>query len=89
MPVYRKKPVEIEAFQFQYKEKNRAGFYPKWFLEAAMQGIIEESDDGDRVLIKTLEGMMEVSDNDYIIRGIKGEIYPCKPDIFEMSYDRV
>ena len=42
-----------------------------------------------RLLIYTLEGTMEVSKNDYIIKGIKGEFYPCKPDIFEESYDMV
>ena len=43
----------------------------------------------DIFLIKTLEGDLKVSPGDYIIKGIKGEIYPCKPDIFEESYERV
>ena len=37
--------------------------------------------------IRTLEGVMEISDNDYIIKGVEGEIYPCKPEIFEKTYE--
>ena len=43
----------------------------------------------DSILIKTLEGNMEANKNDYIIKGVKGEFYPCKPDIFEMTYEPV
>lgn len=42
-----------------------------------------------RLLLHTLEGTMEVSEGDYIIKGIKGEFYPCKPDIFEQTYEVV
>ena len=41
------------------------------------------------LMIKTLEGDMKVSINDYVIKGIKGEFYPCKPDIFEKTYEKV
>lgn len=43
----------------------------------------------DKLTIKTLEGDMNVSIGDYIIKGVKGEFYPCKPDIFEMTYEAV
>lgn len=86
MTTYRKKPIEVEAFQVRYK--NKLIECPDWFKLAAIYGDVIETD-GDKLLIKTLEGIMEVSDKDYIIKGVKGEIYPCKPDIFEMSYDEV
>jgi hypothetical protein len=43
----------------------------------------------DYVWVKTLEGVLQASKGDYIIKGIKGEIYPCKPDIFEATYEKV
>lgn len=45
--------------------------------------------EGWRIIIKTLEGDMTVGFNDYIIKGVNGEFYPCKPDIFEKTYDEV
>ena len=45
--------------------------------------------DKDGMFIKTLQGEMRASTNDWIIRGVKGEIYPCKPDIFEATYEAV
>lgn len=55
------------------------------------QGALDEgltTQDG-RVGVETLEGFMEASLGDYIIRGVKGEFYPCKPDVFEASYEEV
>lgn len=90
---YVKKPVEVEAIQLKedniievfdfldganYKETKSAEelqYFSKAMLE---QGYIE---------IETLEGMMKVSFGDYIIKGIKGEFYPCKPDIFITTYE--
>lgn len=71
---YRKKPIVIEAFQ--------------WFPEmGAVGGVIEI---GKHVfIIPTLEGDHEVSPGDYVITGIKNEKYPCKPDIFELTYEAV
>lgn len=43
----------------------------------------------DKITIKTLEGEMEASYGDYIIKGVNGEFYPCKPDIFEKTYEKV
>ena len=43
----------------------------------------------DELIIKTLEGDMRADIGDYVIKGVKGEFYPCKPDIFEMSYEEV
>lgn len=94
MAKYRKKPVVIDAFKWtgdQYQEEN-----PKWIVDALTRGNawIENNpgEDGLTVLtmvIKTLEGNHIASRGDYIIRGIKGELYPCKPNIFEMTYEKV
>ena len=80
---YRKKPVVIEAFQWtggldQTEE-------PLWIVEAIQTGkvIIVR----DVLQIETLEGVMEAKSGDWIIRGVQGEIYPCKPDIFEKTYE--
>ena len=85
---YRKKPVVIEAFQWT----NKGNFVdwkslPEWFTEAYEKGDILLLTDG--VEIKTLEGQLKANVGDWIIQGIKGEIYPCKPDIFEATYEEV
>ena len=92
---YRKKPVEIEAFKFDGDLVDRVGccYVPAWAHEALEDGaLFFDSIDGDsppcELFIKTLEGVHHASVGDYIIRGVKGEIYPCKPDIFEMTYEK-
>lgn len=81
---YRKKPVEIEAIQFNgwnfgeimdWMLDITEGIYPSCFKET--------------MTIQTLEGNMVAHIGDYIIKGVKGEFYPCKPDIFEQTYDKV
>lgn len=79
---YRKKPVEIEAMQLT--EDNTTEVLT--FCNA--KDIVASNDDGT-ISIRTLEGTMTASIGDYIIRGVKGEYYPCKPDIFEATYDPV
>lgn len=81
MPVYRKKPVEIEATRYAMED----GPVPSWWGEAVSSGQVETYH--DHCEIKTLEGVMRGNVGDYIIRGVKGEIYPCKPDIFEATYE--
>lgn len=80
MALYRKKPVVIEAFKWNEDQ------VPSWWL--SKEGITIEPRTG-RAYIPTLEGIMEALPGDYIIQGIKGEIYPCKPDIFEATYEPV
>lgn len=87
MPKYRKKPVVVEAFKYDKNDREDTIGIPKWFLDAVVQRKVIIT--ADEVFIKTLEGEMKVSDGDYIIKGIKGEIYPCKPDIFEATYEEV
>lgn len=85
---YRKKPVVIEAFQHDGDLSDRNGrFYvPGWAAVAFAEGTLYYKGAGE-LFVKTLEGDMKVSVNDYVIKGVNGEIYPCKPDIFEKTYD--
>jgi hypothetical protein len=82
---YRKKPVVIDAIQL----KNLEVFHLMSIQEFVGLGedIFEVEEDG--IVIKTLEGNMKASIGDYIIKGVKGEFYPCKPDIFELTYEKV
>ena len=85
MPKYRKKPVVIEAFKLGVDEM------PQWFKDACFSGkaSVFNRPDGMHADICTLEGLHHANYGDYIIKGVKGELYPCKPDIFEMTYDKV
>lgn len=85
MAKYRKKPVIIEAIQVDYLNnglqavENFLGFEPK----------LKEVEKEVFIVIETLEGDMKVSPNDFIIKGVNGEFYPCKPDIFEKTYELI
>jgi len=85
MSKFRKKPVVIDAFKWTGDRDQTED--PEWIIEALRSGCAFFKD--RRFFIKTLEGTMEVGRGDYVIRGVKSEIYPCKPDIFEMSYELV
>lgn len=77
---YVKKPILIEAVQYTGKNQDEiADFYPQ----------VCGAFSSDCIFITTLEGTMSADVGDYIIKGIKGEFYPCKPDIFEASYSEV
>lgn len=86
MAKFRKKPVVIEAWQFTdayegFKIVKHLNVVRSWKL-----GLHAEQK-GDSILIPTLEGVMEASLGDWIIQGVNGEFYPCKPDIFEKTYE--
>ena len=81
---YRKKPVVIEAVQYHIAETNKAEILE--FMKAT-QYAEDFSELG--ITIKTLEGVMKATPGDWIIKGVKGEFYPCKPDIFEATYEKV
>lgn len=94
---YRKKPVVIEAwrypnYDFIWSPDSNA---PDWILEALKNNVIVKAKRMTSVgfvywhFIQTLEGEMKITNGDYIIRGVQGELYPCKPDIFEASYELV
>ena len=78
MPKFRKKPVVIEAIQWNNNPQEVMAFHSSMILRS----------DGS-LFIGTLEGTMHVSDKDWIIKGVNGEFYPCKPDIFEKTYEKV
>ena len=74
MAKYRKKPVVIEAFQYDGDLKDCDGnwYVPNWAVEAYEKGV-----------------MHYASVWDYVIKGVNGELYPCKPDIFEKTYENI
>ena len=86
----RKKAVVIEAFQYDGDLVDRNGQYyvPEWASVAVQDGTFFYEGQGE-LFIKTLEGNHHVSVNDFVIQGVKGELYPCKPDIFEATYEPV
>ena len=86
MPKFRKKPIIIEAVQW-LNEQIICPPGPEWFLIAEQLGYIQLA--GDALFIKTLEGEMRASIGDWVIKGINNELYPCKPDIFEKTYEPV
>lgn len=77
---FRKKPVVIEAVQWNLENKHLIGDF--------LYGQKYKLEDG-KILIETLEGTMATEVNDWIIKGVKGEFYPCKPDIFQATYEPV
>ena len=83
---FRKKPVVIEAWHFNGEDGLA---WPRWLheyrdLEGACAYWL-----GGKLYIPTLEGRMKATSGDWIIKGVQGEVYPCKPDIFEATYERV
>jgi hypothetical protein len=78
---YVKKPIVIEAIQ--YNGTNRDEILAKLGMPSIGEDFLD-----DHLYIETLEGDMKASIGDFIIKGVKGEFYPCKPDIFEESYDK-
>lgn len=93
---YRKKPVVVEAFQYDGDLINSKGEYyvPGWAVKAHKDGVLYFAEDHQsglpyELFVKTLEGNMEARVGDYIIQGVNGELYPCKPEIFEKTYDSV
>ena len=82
---FRKKPVVIEAEQFNPIEN----MSDPSFRVSNIDAVYKDSFSPTGWSIKTLEGKHEVTEGDWIITGVKGERYPCKPDIFEMTYEKV
>ncbi|MFL1471480.1 hypothetical protein [Paraclostridium bifermentans] len=91
MAKYRKKPVVIDAIQLGVDD-----VLPDWVMDRITSNdiILHNENPSGRGLdtvyaeIKTLEGIMVANNKDYIIKGVKGEVYPCKPEIFEMTYEK-
>jgi hypothetical protein len=86
MAQYRKKPVVIEAVQYDGNFRCLDVFS---FNEVSHFIVSKDENNKQCIKIPTLEGEMTALVGDYIIRGIKGEYYPCKPDIFEATYESI
>jgi hypothetical protein len=88
---FKKKPVIIDAFEWKpgrtFPSPEFDGLHAKSQMDGSDGEILES--DNRKLNIKTLEGVISASPGDWIIRGIQGEYYPCKPDIFEKTYERV
>lgn len=99
MTKYKKKPVVIEAVQWKgvvnssYHNAIKVHNFLTGLNAKSGRDLLSESStfyiENGNLFIKTLEGVMKADKGDYIIKGIKGEYYPCKPDIFEQTYERV
>lgn len=95
MSRWRKKPIVVEAVQFVDNSGGELAGYdfgeePEWYrvartIDAADMGSIAYRD--GYLFIRTAEGLMRARYDDWIIRGVQGELYPCKPDIFAASYE--
>lgn len=91
MTKYQKKPVTVEAFQWNNDKKSD---YPDWLSKAFHDGVVWVTDGEENIcepvlIISTLEGFMNAEIGDFVIQGVHGEIYSCKPDIFEETYIKV
>ncbi len=92
MAKYRKKPIVIEAVQWNGLNLEEIKQYVgKDLIYSIIDTAWQVGKGTPQILMKihTLEGDMEVSKMDYIIKGVNGEFYPCKPDIFEKTYEKV
>ncbi len=89
MPKYRKLPIEVEAVQFG--ESTPCGIAHLWAINASGKHpiMLGRCEAGFYLLIQTPEGDMRVNEGDWLIKGVVGEIYPCKDKIFQKTYELV
>ena len=97
---FRKRPVVIEAFQMTPERREDNRDWPEWLNQAWQMNPSEvgsvyplKLDDGldesRSLMVRTLEGPLAIGWGDWIIRGVKNELYPCKPDVFTATYEAV
>jgi len=87
-----KRPVQVQAVQY-----TRRFGWPEWLQDQISAGTVKVFGTGKFAdpaepcycIIDTLEGKHRCDEGDWIIQGVKGELYPCKPDIFEMTYEQI
>lgn len=87
---FRKKPVEIEAVRVRDAMNDAARNWtslPRWVREAYEKGDLIFA--ADCIVVKTLEGNHKGNPDDWLLRGVQGELYPCKPEIFHLTYEAV
>lgn len=87
MEVYRKKPVEVEAMRLDIPNNDKEVLEFIGALKDGGSAVVNFAN--NTMQIPTLEGLMSAQNGDYIIKGVNGEFYPCKPDIFEKTYELV
>lgn len=80
MPQFRKKPVVIDAWRFRGLDWLRG--MPDWAA-----GATQDRRGSESLFVQTLEGVMEARPGDWLIKGIKGEVYPCRDDVFAATYE--
>lgn len=85
---FRKRPVNVEAVQYSEFSPAKLTEIQK-FMGGKTVLIQHDKNDKPKIVIKTLEGDMYASLGDWIIKGVKGEFYPCKPDIFKETYEKL
>lgn len=86
MATYVKRPIEVEAFQWVWPVKDSVEI-PSWAQHALLVGKLRPGPGTQVLIIKTLEGEMTAQPGDWVIKGVKGELYPCKDEIFRNTYD--
>lgn len=93
---YQKKPIIVEAFQLTEDVYRDPEKWPPWLHHSDRVWLLPDSDyfasDGmkiEEIYIRTSESDIRVRVNDWIIKGVKGELYPCKPDVFAATYDPI
>ena len=98
---YRKKPVEVEAFQMTRRRRNDNSEWPNWMHEAWNKDKAEPGaifidagnaavyENGSGLGVVTLAGPVHIDYGDFIVQGVEGELYPCTPDIFEATHEAV
>ena len=94
MPRFRKKPVEVEAFQMTEERAADQSEWPDWLSERwtypyGSEGSMNWNPDSGKMVIHTLERAHRVNWDDWIIQGVAGELYSVKPEIFEATYELV
>ena len=88
MSRYRKKPVEIEAIQMPPHDQTDFGLAPDWFKQALARNDVRYLNN-EKFLVRTDEGQMVGVAWDYLIKGVEGELYPCRKSVFEATYDPI
>lgn len=95
MTQYRKLPIVVDAFQMTKERRATPEVWPQWLRQAfEKDGTVMSADypadsPDAQLMVSTPEGAMLVGWGDWIIKGITGELYPCKPDVFEKTYEAI
>lgn len=87
---WRKRPIVVEAQQYAGRGNMHPRYHGRvadWIWEAFAAGVLMPTNGTDPLIVRTKEGDLIVSPGDWIVRGVQGELYPCKPDIFEATYE--